>query len=1354
MYHINCIYREIAEYTLDGFNAVVLGYGQRGSGKTQSLLGYSDYSGTGESNASARQGDNSFLASYLKELYAFQESVCFNKKKYKPRSCVTIGVSVWCLLNQGTIDLCAINDVAGPNGRASLVGAEYAIVECPTLDIALQVVHSARTEVKHACSAELDETELCHMFVRVTVHQELFTASDYSGTGAHENHTGRRGEGELAGLNHELKCSQLHLVDLIGTAGAASSPHRPKEPKDLMRRREEENMIAYRGHCNALSTLAKVVSEMKQVSKESSKVSLLQAQPHIKGHAAYSASVEQMRAVNSRSIQDRSFHQSDRQHTAEVVSKLTSAREHKLTMMLAPLLQGNNKTFYVVCVRDGSANYTQSKAALGLFADVGRDVRCACFRVQDVQLHDLHMVHYQTALRVPRQVTSKEARASLSHSGGRRMGTPVELESTPQSNEEEKDEIPFIPPMPDYCLLSPYATAHYSSGEPAMQPVVVESGDHAHGPRTSRVHFDDRPQAQDVRRYRHAGPDSLANSVELGTVESAPSLLNTMLPPFNYNLSDADKSAADTVKEDDADTSISPGPTQSGASALNASSPSLMDLAMSNEFYDDGSIEAPQLDSVGADVQSVGADSTLAAAPVTSRSYVEAMNRFYEEERNQHCDAAEASSSGNLALEDKGSADMSNVSDSAALRNKWYVSATGTNSSNSHQSGAGGHSSEGLHPGMNSTAMLSSYRQLNNESQENQAGAHQVKPSRSPSASPDRPIKFNNIMSEFSQLMQSMDADGTGDGTGVGSSFVVPSVYDSRDAIQSLAQSGHKPPQENRVDANTVDAPPPPPPVGGASDGRTLPAVLCASEEYIQNKLLLQEVIGNALNVRANGGDSTKPAVASVATSVSASVESSEDVRAQIKTDMRKVSERYVFGATPPGPSPSASQLGDEDENENDYGGDDPGAADESATLEEDSLDGAYKGKGGIAGSSLDNGDFEELNVSNAAEVVDSMPPRTGTSSPAPSSSPGRGRHPRSAASSGSDDDQDTRCYLTTISNMEKTRAAMQRKIDSLQGDLAEAELRRGLERDDSQKEIRALQLQVKDLCEDFSISSVFNSYEQHIHRLVQENAELRKRNIELECGDYGAGSGPRGAGDHGDGVEPFQPPINTNNKTIYPSGRPSPPGVVSLKSTTQPAGLRGDYERPPENAFDEYVHTNAGTNSSSLDYFKKACAMLKNKLRKSGVERMQLKTEVEDLQKKARQYNVAVKLTQDSHRRLKALYFENKVVKEQLQAERSRGLVNMKDIQSLTKDNADVAAAEARLREERARILGVCCVYCCWSATFSVLWFHCDVLSIFWFPGGGFAPGAPARSGCSAHTGSKCLACSEGLHPSCDIRW
>ena len=310
---------EIFKLNVEGFNTCILGYGQSDSGCSKTILGTADYSSV--SAVECKREDSSFLYNYLKEAFMYKEYVTISKKKYRVGSSFTVGVSVWCLFDNEVIDLCNYKSQSNPslhsnNSKVAPVTNEFTIIECPTLDIALQVVATARFERFKAFPNGRELLQFAHMFVRITLHSRLITGS-----------------------SDECRTCSCQLVDLVGIG---------RNIRDM----PETDAILYRRVMNSLGCFSKVVGEIREIS---------------------------MRSAVSSSVIDRVPAYDTSATAAPGLSRVTSARESALTKFLTPYLMGNYKCYYVLFLKDGSANHVHIRTVLGAFEHVQGSVKCTCY---------------------------------------------------------------------------------------------------------------------------------------------------------------------------------------------------------------------------------------------------------------------------------------------------------------------------------------------------------------------------------------------------------------------------------------------------------------------------------------------------------------------------------------------------------------------------------------------------------------------------------------------------------------------------------------------------------------------------------------------------------------------------------------------------------------------------------------------------------------------------------------------------------------------------------------------------------------------------------------------------------------
>lgn len=206
------------------------------------------------------------------------------------------------------------------------------------------------------------------------------------------------------------------------------------------------------------------------------------------------------------------------------------------------------------------------------------------------------------------------------------------------------------------------------------------------------------------------------------------------------------------------------------------------------------------------------------------------------------------------------------------------------------------------------------------------------------------------------------------------------------------------------------------------------------------------------------------------------------------------------------------------------------------------------------------------------------------------------------------------------------------------------------------------------------------------IYRLVHENSELRKENLKYECGDV-VNKCMEGTTAGWDNSKGFKGISDIAANEMGYSGK----NVL----------LSADFERFEQckkNSLSDHIHSGDSDavciSIKDPQYHRKQCVLLRNKLRKSGAERLELRRHCEELHKRERQHKMSVRLAQDSNRRLKTLYYENTKLKESLAAERAAHNECIRALNCLKSDNMDISENEVLLKEERSRNLAVRVTY------------------------------------------------------------
>eukprot|EP01034_Spumella_vulgaris_P021689 gene21689-27731_t len=271
----------------------------------------------------------------------------------------TIAVSAWVLQDQRIADLLASSESTSKGTHNPL---DYTCIHCPDLATALEVLNEARRRapgaLAHDPNIRLSEKDRCHFFLRIILH----TADSASNLGGETDN--------IFGDSGSL--STLLIADLLGTANTDDD-----RSFHLM---NEEEKVQVRANNQQLSSLFKVMHEMATTSRTAA------TGHHSRGAAQASGSQPPL-------------------------MRLTSARDSKLSVILAPVLQGNAHCSVVVFLRDGEAHASEARKTLSATSGV-TDIASACYRVKDVTLRSLNLSNCDSVLSLPRNNVPKGRESS------------------------------------------------------------------------------------------------------------------------------------------------------------------------------------------------------------------------------------------------------------------------------------------------------------------------------------------------------------------------------------------------------------------------------------------------------------------------------------------------------------------------------------------------------------------------------------------------------------------------------------------------------------------------------------------------------------------------------------------------------------------------------------------------------------------------------------------------------------------------------------------------------------------------------------------------------------------------------
>ena len=303
------IFLDIADWSLDGYNNCIIGYGARGSGKTLTLFG---------PNAHSTRFPKCLCKRILESLYT--------------RDNITIALSCWALRRNQVIDLCEdYGKSVSPSTSNDSKNRGFAMIECGDIKTALQVLYHARAKCGGVeatdPSNDLPDSKRAHFFLRIT----LFMATEEKCGGEETNKKGR--------------VSHIHIVDLVGTSPLENRKCNELNEQDKECRREISLQYA---------ALAKVLQQMKSASDNAN---------------------SEEEAIMTNPLQ------------------VSSARDSKLTMMLAPLIQGNVRTNIMLFLKDHEGQYKHCKSALMSLKDICETVSACHVNYHLVEKSSLEMRH-------------------------------------------------------------------------------------------------------------------------------------------------------------------------------------------------------------------------------------------------------------------------------------------------------------------------------------------------------------------------------------------------------------------------------------------------------------------------------------------------------------------------------------------------------------------------------------------------------------------------------------------------------------------------------------------------------------------------------------------------------------------------------------------------------------------------------------------------------------------------------------------------------------------------------------------------------------------------------------------------
>ena len=149
---------DLANWVSRGFNACLIGYGERSAGKTASLFGFegqmeellseinpSNVAPPSHSSTKGLLDSGGIAVSILRELYTHAAAADLSaQSEAGVTTTTTIALSAWALSGSRIIDLLAPSSSSSSIDGGSIGSMDFASVHCPTYVTALRILQTAR----------------------------------------------------------------------------------------------------------------------------------------------------------------------------------------------------------------------------------------------------------------------------------------------------------------------------------------------------------------------------------------------------------------------------------------------------------------------------------------------------------------------------------------------------------------------------------------------------------------------------------------------------------------------------------------------------------------------------------------------------------------------------------------------------------------------------------------------------------------------------------------------------------------------------------------------------------------------------------------------------------------------------------------------------------------------------------------------------------------------------------------------------------------------------------------------------------------------------------------------------------
>jgi len=256
------------------------------------------------------------------------------------------------------------------------------------------------------------------------------------------------------------------------------------------------------------------------------------------------------------------------------------------------------------------------------------------------------------------------------------------------------------------------------------------------------------------------------------------------------------------------------------------------------------------------------------------------------------------------------------------------------------------------------------------------------------------------------------------------------------------------------------------------------------------------------------------------------------------------------------------------------------------------------------------------------------------------------------------------RTLAEALSDERAARLSLEERVSTLALDKDESNARFDVEMESLRLEIVQKDALIRQLSREQNLQGIFEVVEIEAQRLQKENTHLRKRNAKLE--EYRL-SGVR------DDTRASSKSVNDSSESITALS-----SVVSKKGKTKGKGKK-EKEESDSDTWERMRVINGDTPYLS----RTEVTQLKHELRRVYKDKNVLQSELIELRRRERHFNMANKLCEDAHCRLTVVFQEGVKLKEKLSAAEVQRDDAHEALEALKNDTHELRTSNTRLRKE-----------------------------------------------------------------------